>query len=152
MAHGKARLTSLVSDDGRRYVAREEKAPEQRYGRQFMIFFTEVLASAAAQLGGNEFRVLGVLPKYLSCKDFRHVRRETLAADLGLDGSVVSRALVRLAEAGYVERKGKGPMTQWRLSVDLAWQGSASAYHREKRVRAEQVKPRLKVITGKPAA
>lgn len=138
MTHAKLRLTNLVADDGRRYVAREEKAPEQRYGRQFMIFFTEVLANAAAQLGGNEFRVLGRLPRYLSCKEFRPVRRETLAADLNLAGSVVSTALVRLCEAGYVERKGKGPTTQWRLSVELAWQGSAPAYHRERRKRLEE--------------
>jgi len=152
MAHGKSRLVGLVADDGRRYVAREEKGPEQRYGKRFVISFVDDWAEAAACLSGTEFRVLGRLPKHLSYKDFRPLPREMLAAELNVSGAAVSTALVRLCKAGYIERKGKGPVTQWRLSIDLGWQGSAPVYHKAKRARAEQAKPRLKVITGKPAA
>lgn len=152
MTHGKLRLTHLVTDDGRRYHTREEKGPEHRYGKQFMITFVEAVAKAAVELTGTEMRVLFRATRHLSYKDFRLMSREMLAAELNLTGSVVSKSLIRLAELGYVERKGKGPVTQWRLSLDLGWQGSAPAYHKERRARATPPKPKLRVIQGVASA
>jgi hypothetical protein len=83
-------------------------------------------------------RVFLSLPDHLSWTEFRPLRQEALAAELGIDGSAVSRALADLHARGVVEREGKGPVTTWKLSLKWGWRGSAAAYAKAAREAEEQ--------------
>jgi hypothetical protein len=97
-----------------------------------------------------------VLPRYLSFKEFRHLGQDDLAAEMEMSQGAVSKALNELADVGAIERKGTGPMTTWRLSMEWGWRGTPESFHAERAKRAaagEKVvglKPRLRVVTGWP--
>ena len=96
--------------------------------------FDEALEDVVKRFkGGPEVRTFLMCALRLSWTDFRLMPREKLAAELGISGASVSHALKALCEAGYIERQGAGPVTQWRLSLKFGWRGSVTAYQRAKR-------------------
>jgi DNA-binding transcriptional ArsR family regulator len=147
MVNAKTRLRRLTDPDGRHYLVREETPARPNFGVSFFIMFMDVL-DEASNLTGTQLRVLVRLPRHLDFKAFKALPREKLAAELSLSGSAVSNSLVALQQAGMIERKGSGPVTQWRLALKLGWRGSAPAYHKAKRERAEGKKPSLRIVAS----
>lgn len=147
MTHAKPRLRRLTDPEGRHYLISEDRGANPGYGGAFVIFFLSAL-DEASRLTGTQLRVLVRLPKHLDFKTFKALPREKLAKEMNLGGPAVSAALIALQQAGLIERQGRGPVTQWRLALKLGWKGSAPAYHKAKRERAEGKKPRLRLVTS----
>jgi hypothetical protein len=77
----------------------------------------------------STIRVFLAQPEYLSWTEFRPLSRELLAERLEMSGASVSRALTDLHNCDIIARKGRGPVTQWKLSLKWGWRGGAAAYH-----------------------
>jgi hypothetical protein len=99
-------IVAVVDEAGTRYPVREARPPGRSYGRGFTILFDDARREVLQQLNRN-----------------------ILAAELGIDGASVSRAMTDLLNRKIVERKGRGPVTQWKLSFEVLWRGNAAAYH-----------------------
>lgn len=74
-------------------------------------------------------RVFLALPDHLNWTEFRPLNQSDLATELEIDNASVSRAMRDLLSRGIVERTGKGPVMQWKLSLKWGWRGNAAAYH-----------------------
>jgi DNA-binding HxlR family transcriptional regulator len=110
----------------------------------FRTVFDDAMRQLAVTItNGTTWRVLAVLPEHLSYEVFRRLDQRQLGAKLGMRDNSVSRALKELHEAGVVERRGAGPVTEWRLTPDYGWRGDVASYHRTQRQRmAEKNKTR----------
>lgn len=83
-------------------------------------------------------KVFLILPAHLSYTTFRRLDQRKLGAELGLDDSTISRALKQLHSLGAIERKGTGPVTEWKLSPDYGWRGDVDSFHAEQRRRGNR--------------
>jgi len=102
----------------------------------FHTTFDEPVARIAQQVtNGAALRVFLILPQHLSYTTFKRLDQRQVGSEIGLDDSAVSRALATLHKLEVIERKGKGPVTEWKLSPDFGWRGDVSAYHAEQRKR-----------------
>jgi DNA-binding transcriptional ArsR family regulator len=127
-------LRRLTDPDGRSFALTEQKQSRATFGRRFFVVFDEALEDVVKRFkGGPEVRTFLMCALRLSWTDFRLLPREKLASELEISGASVSHALKALCEAGYIERQGAGPVTQWRLSLKFGWRGSVPAYQRAKR-------------------
>ncbi len=123
-------IVAVVDEAGTRYPVREARPPGRSYGRGFTILFDDARREVLQQLNTvSAFKVFLALPDHLSFTEFRPLNRNILAAELGIDGASVSRAMTDLLNRKIVERKGRGPVTQWKLSFEVLWRGNAAAYH-----------------------
>ncbi len=105
---------------------------------QFHTQFTAAVAKLAASIKQNAaLRLLLLLPEHLSYEVFKRLNQEEIAKQLDVDDSTISRALKTLEAAAVVERKGKGPYTEWRLSADFGWKGTVDGYHAHQRKRGK---------------
>ena len=124
------RVGTLVDHDtGQRFHISEERGPSRSYGKRFHIVFDEAWRDLVSIRNASTLRVFMALPDHLSWTEFRPLPREQLAKLLEIDGASVSRALTDLHNRGMIERRGKGPVTQWKLSLNWGWKGNAAAYH-----------------------
>ena len=105
--------------------------PGRSYGRGFTILFDDARREVLQQLNTvSAFKVFLALPDHLSFTEFRPLNRNRSSRhQLGIDGASVSRAMKDLLNRKIVERKGRGPVTQWKLSFEVLWRGNAAAYH-----------------------
>jgi hypothetical protein len=134
------RCAVLTDPEGREYELRERRTPARGFGgERWCIVFDEARREVYKQLRtASTLRVFLALPDYLSWTEYKPLRRETLAEVLEIDGAGVSRALHELHERGVLERRGKGPVTTWRLSLKWGWRGSAGSYRKAAREAEEQ--------------
>ena len=94
------------------------------------------------------------LPDYLACEVWRPLRRTVLAAELGFSLLTISAAMRELHRAEVVERRGHGPLTEWRLALEYGWRGSARSYaaavarRTAEREAAVARRPVLRMIAG----
>lgn len=124
------KVVSIQTADGQSHLVTSERHPSRSYGAQFMIVFTETMATVASRTqSGTTLRVLLLLPEHLNFTDFRPLNQRSLAAQLQVGSGSISRAMTDLLEMGVVERQGRGPVTQWRLSTDWGWNGTADQFH-----------------------
>lgn len=101
----------------------------------------------------SAFKVFHRLPDYLTWTEFRALPRKVLAEDLGISGVSVSTALRQLHQLGVIDRQGKGPVTQWRLSLETGWRGNVASYRaavakQADAVRKQAGKPVLRLVPG----
>ncbi len=134
-----AKVGVLHLDTGQRVAVSEPRPPGRSYGRMFHTTFSEATAELAKRLtSGATLRVMLVLPQHLNYETFKRLDQSSLAGELGMTQASVSRALTELHEQGVVERKGAGPVTEWRLSSDYGWRGSVDGFHAFQRQKARQ--------------
>lgn len=131
-------VVALLHEDGSRTTVREARPPGRSYGRQFVIVFERGLEELARRLhSAGALRLLLILPSRLSWEAWRRLDQRETAAALGTDQGTVSRALRELVEADAIERRGKGPYVEWRLSAGWGWRGNAASYQAARRKRAQ---------------
>ena len=105
---------------------------------QFHTTFTKPTAEIARRLkSGVAAKLLLILPDHLSYSDWRRLDQRKVAAEINVTDGAVSRALAELVEHGVIERRGKGPMVEWRLSLDYGWRGDVDSFHTERRKRGK---------------
>lgn len=139
-------IVSVVTADGERLAVSEARHPSRSYARMFRTTFIETDAQLARIVSnGATFKVLLILPKHLSYTVFKRLDQRKLGVEIDLTDSAVSRALSHLHELGVVERRGRGPVTEWKLSPDFGWRGDVDSYHAEQRKRGSP-------SPGKPGA
>jgi DNA-binding MarR family transcriptional regulator len=153
-------VVQLLSDpDGRQYRLSETVERSRSFGKVFNVVFSEELARISAQLRqGASVRVLITLPSRLNWTDYRPLPQDELAKHLDLNPASVSRALADLHRNKLIERKGRGPLTTWKLSPSWGWRGNPASYHaaiREQQQAEAQAaaarrrkRPKLTAITG----
>lgn len=137
----------IDGDQGKRiYRGRSQ----QTFGQgRFHVVFDEPLEELVQRIKTFPgMKVFYRLPRYLTWTEFRPLKQDDLAREVGIARSSASRALVELEALGIIERKGTGPVTQWRLSMVWGWRGNPASYHKAKRERADKQRPKLKVVTG----
>ena len=59
----------------------------------------------------------------------------------------VSEALKELHQIGAIDRRGKGPVTEWMLSPDWGWNGKAGAWKGNQRARGRDPASRVQMPT-----
>lgn len=126
-----AKVAVLTFADGSKVAVREDAPPAESFGRgQFMILFQDAVNQAVLEFrSGPTLRVLLALPKLLDWRAWRRLEQQALADLLEIDRADVTRALLKLLEAGYIERRGKRSQYEWRLLPKLGWRGSVKQYH-----------------------
>ena len=133
------RFATLVTETGERVAVRENRPPGQSYGRQFFTMFDSALLHLVRKVrGGPALRVFLRLPARLDWPDWRKLDQKSLADEIGMHRTEVSRALAELVTVGVIERRGRGPTLEWRLSLDWGWRGQVDAYHAEQRARQRE--------------
>jgi DNA-binding transcriptional MocR family regulator len=110
--------------------------------------FDEARQQIVAELrSASTLRVFLSLPDHLTWTTFSTLNQVELAKKLEIDDGSVSRALKELTERGIVERKGRGPVSKWKLSLKWGWRGSAAAYHAAVREAAANQPPKAATTT-----
>lgn len=89
-------------------------------------------------------RLFMALPDILDWKEWRMLNQADLGEELGIAQSHISTALRELLAVGVIERQGKGPRQEWRLSLDIGWRGNVAAFQAEaiKQGRTDLIKGR----------
>ncbi len=104
----------------------------------FHTSFTRPTAELASKVQSPvALRLLLLLPDVLSYTDWRRLDQVQTGARLNVTNSAISRAMKELHALGVVERKGKGPVTLWRLSSDYGWRGDVDSFHAHQRQRGK---------------
>lgn len=143
-------ITSLGLSDGSTVRVVDQREPRQTYGRVFMTIFSEEMAHIALNLRhGSTLRVLLTLPMHLSWTDFRRLNQIALAKELSMAQATISGALKQLLDVGAIERRGKGPVTEWKLSPDWGWNGRAGAWRGTQRLRGRNTAPGAPQMPGR---
>lgn len=131
-------IASLTTTAGEAIAVIEERHPSRSYGRMFRTVFDDTAEELATRLKlGASLRLLLILPRYLSYTEWRRLAQQELAQRLGIEQPTVSRALAELNEIGYIERRGKGPSIEWKLTPEYGWRGDVASYHAERRRRGK---------------
>ena len=129
-----SQVVSIKTADGTSHPVTETRHPSRSYGVQFHTVFTEATAQLARHIKhGSTLRLLLILPEHLTYSEFRRLNQEAVAQELAMDNSTISRAMAELHSLGVVERKGKGPVTEWMLSSDYGWRGNVDQFHEHRR-------------------
>jgi hypothetical protein len=137
------RITSATTEDGERIVVYGQRDAARKYGMAFHTTFTDQAAQIAREVSsGATLRLFIVLPQMLSYTAFKRLDQVKLGAELSMNHSTISRSLKELVALGVVERQGKGPMVEWRLSPNFGWRGNVESFHAERAKRGEQPAPK----------
>jgi hypothetical protein len=141
------RLAVVTCDDGQRFAAIIDAPPAESFGRgQFMVLFQDSVQQAVREFrSGPTLRVLLALPAMLDWRAWRRLEQQALADDLVIDRADVTRALLKLLEAGYVQRRGKRGQYEWRLLPKLGWRGTVRQYHQQVKALNAEREPELKL-------
>lgn len=136
--HRTDRIASIVTEQGEVLSVTEARQPGKSYGRMFHTQFTHEAATLARTISSAAtLRVFLILPDVLSYQHFKRLDQRQLGAELGLDDSSISRALKQLHSIGVVEKRGAGPVKEWRLSSDYGWRGDVAGFHAFNRGKTE---------------
>jgi DNA-binding transcriptional regulator YhcF (GntR family) len=126
--------TELVETaTGVRYTVRHKRAPDQTFGRRFVVIFDDTAHDLAASISAYAAKVMISLPKRLDWRTWRRLPQADLAAHLSISKSRVCRALRELEEHGVIESRGKGAAVEWRISRVIGFRGRAAQYHSDAR-------------------
>lgn len=118
----------------------------------FHTVFTEATANLARRVKhASTLRLFIVLPEDPSYTDWRRIAQDQLAKELDTTQASISRALAELLTLEVIERKGRGPVTEWRLSSDYGWRGTVDQFHEHRRAR-QQPKPHSRPASPVPIA
>lgn len=132
-----SKIISIVTVAGERVPVTEQRTPRRSFGRMFQVSFLDEAAKLAVKVrSAATFKVLLILPRHLSYMQYRRLDQRKLGAELGLDAASVSRAMKELHSFGVVDRRGTGPVTEWKLTPEFGWYGDVASYHATRRARA----------------
>jgi hypothetical protein len=132
------KITSLKTEDGDTYLVTSQRDPARSYGMQFHTTFTDEAAKIARTVSsGATLRLFIVLPQLLTYNSWRRLDQVKLGADLGMNNSTISRALKELVELEVIERQGKGPVVEWKLTPNFGWRGNVESFHNERAKRSK---------------
>lgn len=107
------------------------------YGRAWSIVFLEAArAMATCPMAPAAGQVLWWAIGNLHPRDWTVARHESIALQVGLTRSAVTKALRELKERGLIQA---GPNSSLRLTLFFGWQGTAQAYQKAKRGRAAEI-------------
>lgn len=135
---GSHRIASLTTATGDQFAVIEERHPSRSYGRMFRTVFDDTAEILATKLKlASSLRLLHVLPRYLSYTEWKHLPQQEVAQRLRIDQANVSRGMAELVEVRFVERRGKGPSVEWKLTPNYGWRGDVASYHAERRKRGQ---------------
>lgn len=133
-----SRVVSIRTADGQTLPVAEQRHPSRSYGMQFHTSFTEPNRQLASRLrSAVAARLLLILPAHLDYVTFRRLDQRKIAAEIDVTNGAISKALAELTALGVVERRGKGPVVEWRLSLDYGWRGDVDSFHAERRKRGK---------------
>ena len=76
-------------------------------------------------------RLFLTLPDILDWQEWRMLNQATLGEELGIAQSHISTALRELLAIGIIERRGKGPRQEWKLSLDIGFRGNTAQFSAE---------------------
>lgn len=131
-----APIVALVTDDGELHRVQQSRQPGTTYGARFMLVFDEARQEIVTKAKTfATLKVWMILPDHLDWVTWRRLDQRKLAKKLEIGVASVNRALTELLELGAVEKQGAGPVTEWRLSLDWGWRGSADQYHAARKAR-----------------
>lgn len=144
-------VAHLVTDEGEIVDVVQDRPPGRSFGRRFVVLFEDTLRRLASSLtNATTWRVLARLPDHLEWEAWRRLPQRMLAQELRMSVGAVSEAMNQLVELGVVERRGRGPVTEWRLTTELGWRGNVESFHAERRRRgAGAPKPALEQLPQK---
>lgn len=117
-------------------------------GVAYVILFQRLIGDIADNnaLPKNELRVLLKLLSTLSFENWIAISQETIAQEMGLDRSDVSRAIKTLRDLKLLDMDhdpGDKRRRRYRLSEELAWRGDATAWARRRAQRTGENVVRL---------
>lgn len=101
------------------------------YDKEYMLMFQDSVDKLAEDpdMTGEAWRVLMKMVAKLGMKNWVHVEQKTLAEELKMQKTNVSRAVKKLLEKGIIEEGPRiGKSKSYRLSVDLGWKGAGQEY------------------------
>ena len=101
------------------------------YDKEYMLMFQESVDKLAEDpdMTGEAWRVLMKMVAKLGMQNWVHVEQKTIAEELKMQKSHVSRAVKKLLEKGILEEGPRiGKSKSYRLSVDLGWKGPGKEY------------------------
>lgn len=101
------------------------------YDKEYMLMFQESVDKLAEDpdMTGEAWRVLMKMVAKLGMKNWVHVEQKTIAEELKMQKSHVSRAVKKLLEKKIIEEGPRiGKSKSYRLSVDLGWKGPGKEY------------------------
>lgn len=130
--------TITLTDGERRDVWRIDhlRKASQHYGRTWLILFDDAAAAiASCRMSAPTARVLQWCMGALDAREWRTINQRKLAERLEVDRTAVSRALAELQRRGILLREGKAA----RLSIWVAWRGTAAAYRKERASRKAEI-------------
>jgi len=133
-----SRVAYIVTEAGTKHVVAQEREPSTSYGRPFMTLFTDIVHEVARSIdSASTWKVLFSLARHLSWTEWRRLDQRELAEELGITAPSVSRALKQLHAMRIVARKGRGPVTMWKMTDELGWRGTVQGYHANRRARGK---------------
>ncbi len=117
-------------------VAQKKKYPReiQQDGFYTMFSFGSEFISEVEGLTGNDYRILFRLLSHLEFGNWIYVTQTTIAEELKLKKSHVSRSMKKLVEKGIIEKQ-KDPKDKrkmiYRLNPKCGWRGDADQWKKE---------------------
>ena len=117
-------------------VPQKKKYPReiQQDGFYTMFSFGSEFISEVEGLTGNDYRILFRLLSHLEFENWIYVTQTTIAEELQLKKSHVSRSMKKLVEKGIIEKQ-KDPKDKrkmiYRLNPECGWRGDADQWKKE---------------------
>lgn len=128
-----------LADEGREDQWRidQVRRASTAYGRGWSIVFDDAARLlAAVPMPPAAAALLWWSLTALHPRDWTRLTQAEIASAVGVERSTVSKALAHLVERGCICRDKRGGL---RLSLWLAWQGTAPAYQKARRSRAGEI-------------
>lgn len=115
-----------------------------KYGRRWSVIFEEAAAAISRlKLPPTTSRVLWHLLATCDARGWTDIEPAEVALNLGVDRSGVARGLIELHALGLIQRDNRRRL---RLSLFIAWRGTATAYQAElRRRKGETVDARARI-------
>lgn len=137
-----APIVALMDQHGELHRVQQQRTPGTTYGARFMIVFDEARQQIVTKAKSfATLKVWMILPDHLDWIVWRRLPQKELAAKLSISIGSINAAMAELLAIGAVEKRGAGPVIEWRLSLDWGWRGTPDQYHAARKARiAQEVK------------
>jgi len=111
-----------INTDSIVIVAPKKKMRNVRWFMGFQDFIEEL--SKDREIKGEDYRVLLFLLGNMDFENWIQVTQESIAKELGMERTNVTKAIKKLSKKGIIEVAKRGRMNIYRLNPDIAWRGS----------------------------
>jgi hypothetical protein len=83
---------------------------------------------ACRTLRRTPFRLWPACPKYLDWTEWRRFDHGAFAEEFDVTPATVLRAMEKLVQEGWIERRGRKPDFEYRLEISWGWRGDFESY------------------------